>query len=224
MRSRFDPAVFCLATAAAIFAIVAFLVASDLALPLDRIALRAFRRPEDPSRLAGPLWADTAALLVTRLGSWKVLAGVLLAVAAWIAGVARRPVLALLLAASTLGMTLDPALKATFQRPRPTEVAPIGGMPASPSFPSGHALDATVAYLAAALALGRVVSRRAARLAAAAAVLLAVLVGTSRVVLGVHYPSDVAAGWAAGCAWVALWYDLVRRFDRPGPPSARRPP
>src|SRR5690606_34823316 len=110
------------------------------------------------------------------------------------------------------GRLLGAWLKTLFDRPRP---APTGwelevfgypvGFPASPAFPSGHAINAvtifgTLAYLAIRLAP----ATRARRLALAAAAGSILLIGLSRVYLGVHYPSDVLAGYLAGFAWAAL--------------------
>src|SRR3546814_13975504 len=80
------------------------------------------------------------------------------------------------------------------------------------SFPSGHAMTAGVVYLTLAAVLIRVETRR--RLKAyllSLAVLVTVAVGASRVYLGVHWPSDVVAGWAAGAAWAMLWWGSAER-------------
>src|SRR3546814_11966667 len=87
----------------------------------------------------------------------------------------------------------------------------------SSSFPSGHAMTAGVVYLTLAAVLIRVETRR--RLKAyllSLAVLVTVAVGASRVYLGVHWPSDVVAGWAAGAAWAMLWWGIALWMPRRG--------
>ena len=78
------------------------------------------------------------------------------------------------------------------------------------SFPSGHATSSMIFYLTMALAL--TARTRWQRLAAAGAVLLSLAIGTSRVMLGVHWPSDVIGGWAFGMLWVLLTLRLAGRL------------
>jgi undecaprenyl-diphosphatase len=81
------------------------------------------------------------------------------------------------------------------------------------SFPSGHSMLSAIVYLTLGGLLAQTVrSRRLKAYALASAMLLAFLVGMSRIVLGVHYPTDVLAGWAAGLAWAFLWILMAGRF------------
>jgi undecaprenyl-diphosphatase len=144
-----------------------------------------------------------AMLCATQLGSGPFLIGVG-ALAIWRLAAAGRKHAALLLAVAALGgEALDQILKLCFHRPRPE--AFFGLMdPSTYSFPSGHALTATCFYgaLAALLAARtRPLAAKAGLWALAAA--LAALIGLSRVYLGVHYPSDVLAGYAAAVVWLA---------------------
>ena len=133
--------------------------------------------------------------------------------------VGRRPE-AVWFAAAALGAEgLDQVLKFWFRRPRPA--AFFGVPPANYSFPSGHALASFCFYLVLAeIVIGQVEQPveppveppgwpRGRRFAARAiAVLLAGSIGLSRVYLGVHYPTDVLAGYAAAVAWLAVLRSL----------------
>jgi undecaprenyl-diphosphatase len=112
------------------------------------------------------------------------------------------------------GQILNAVLKYLFGRERPasefrwTEVHSL-------SFPSGHATSATVVYLAIAVLLARLATKTSHRLyIIGGAVLLSFLVGLTRVYLGVHYPSDVIAGWAVGIVWAQLCWFAARAIGR----------
>jgi undecaprenyl-diphosphatase len=115
----------------------------------------------------------------------------------------RRMRMAALLGITMIGMVaLDEALKLAFHRPRPE--AFFGPTPTSYSFPSGHAFGALCFYgVLAAILAPRVRGRIVKWAIWSAAVFLIAMVGFSRIYLGVHYPSDVIAGYAAGAVWVA---------------------
>ena len=99
------------------------------------------------------------------------------------------------------------ALKAAFARPRPSaDVVMSITTPHSPSFPSGHALSAMVLYASIVMVTLAFDNPRLTRIATAIAVIMVPLMGFTRVYLGVHYPSDVLAGWALGFAWVWVVY------------------
>jgi undecaprenyl-diphosphatase len=114
-------------------------------------------------------------------------------------------------------VVLDEALKLIFHRPRPQ--LPWAQVPPEYSFPSGHSMNSLVFYLALAIIVGTLWSRRAGLIAATLAVGLAVLIGTSRIYLGYHYFTDVVGGLLAGLAWLLIvsWV-----FDM-GSVSWRRP-
>jgi membrane-associated phospholipid phosphatase len=111
--------------------------------------------------------------------------------------------MAVLLGITMVGMAaLDEALKLAFHRPRP--VAFFGPTPSSYSFPSGHAFGALCFYgVLAAILAPRARGRIAKWAIWSAAAFLIATIGFSRIYLGVHYPSDVIAGYAAGAVWVA---------------------
>jgi undecaprenyl-diphosphatase len=143
----------------------------------------------------------SAMLTFSFLGStaWVTAFGLLVACACFYF---RRPRIAGFLAITMAGVgTLDYVLKLAFHRPRP--IAFYGTSPASYSFPSGHALGSFCFYgvLAAVLA-GRASGRKLKFFIWLTAALLVGMIGLSRIYLGVHYPSDVIAGYLAGAVWV----------------------
>jgi undecaprenyl-diphosphatase len=129
--------------------------------------------------------------------------------------------MALVVAVALVAATLfTDGMKDLVARPRPPD--PVSGADGY-SFPSGHALNSTVTYGIAALLAWRSAMPRRARFAVAAAlVLLIALVGLSRIALGVHYPSDVVAGWLAGTAVVSV-VAIVDAADRRARAAARAP-
>jgi len=198
-------------SAYAAFLTIAFVGAAALAafVGIAKVVLEGFTQPWDESVLRAVAAARTplltrVALQVTMLGGGVVLV-VIVSVGALFLWLTRHRYSAYLLIASSLGaFLLNMLLKDVFERPRPlvvTALAPV----ATSSFPSGHAMSSMAAYGAIALLLGRLEPRRAARvLVWTIAVLLVVAIGASRVYLGVHYPSDVLGGFAAGLAWIAF--------------------
>ena len=120
----------------------------------------------------------------------------------------------IILAAIGSGALLGNLLKLGFDRPRPDIVEHLTHA-ASSSFPSGHATLSAVTYLT----LGALMARgqpgaRLKALVLGGAILLTILVGFSRVYLGVHWPTDVLAGWCLGAAWAALWWLVLRRVKQ----------
>jgi undecaprenyl-diphosphatase len=145
----------------------------------------------------------------TALGEPTVLivAGLVVALFLWRAGRGRLG-LALFLIAMT-GRGLSELQKLWIARPRPA-LDPHLVVVKTSSFPSGHSVSSMIFYTTMALAL--TVGSRWHRLAVCAAVLLSVCVGISRVMLGVHWPSDVIGGWAFGLLWVLLTFRFAQRF------------
>ena len=155
---------------------------------------------------AGPGWLRGAMIDITALGGGTVLTMVVTASVALL--LARRLWLTagLVLVATWSGSLVVQALKLQFGRARPAIVDPIvavGGM----SFPSGHAANSAIVYLTLAGLVTQVVRGRTERnLVVALTVLLVGAIGTSRVYLGVHWPSDGLAGWSFGTLWALGWW------------------
>ncbi len=181
----------------------------------DRI-LTALRVPGDLARPIGPEWASESARDITALGSTVVLMLATLGVAGFLALDRRYAAMAFVLGATFSGLALSALLKSAFERPRPELVPHLMRVYFS-SFPSGHSMMSAVVYGTLGSLLSSLVKRRRLKfyfLTLAAA--LSVLVGASRVYLGVHYPTDVMAGWSAGLAWSTLCWLVGRQLERRG--------
>jgi len=201
-----------------------FKLASEVAegdtMAFDRAILLAFRSAADPAVPIGPRWLAEAMIDLTAFGSLPVLLLVTAAAIGYLL-LARQVRTALfVLAATGGGLALGALLKLAYGRPRPALVPHLVDV-ASASFPSGHATDSAIVYLTLAALIARGAPERALRLyILGVAILLSLLIGVSRVYLGVHWPSDVVAGWTIGAAWAlacSLAYAIGRPArDRPG--------
>jgi undecaprenyl-diphosphatase len=183
---------------------------------IDERMLLILRTAGDPSDPLGPPWAEELARDVTGLGSAGILAIVTLASAGFLL-LQRKGHLALyVVAAVASGTIASTLLKLGFDRPRPDLVA-HGQVIYTSSFPSGHSMLSAVVFLTlgALLASGQTNLRMRAYLIALAA-FLALIVGASRVYLGVHWPTDVLAGWTAGAAWALVCWALAEQLRRRG--------
>lgn len=195
------------------FVLVSGLVTHGRALSLDERLMMVLRVEADPKQPRGPEWLPGAMRDVTALGSAPVLLVFLGGVGGALAARRQYHAIVFLVAASAGGFLMNDALKDLFSRPRPelalrlTEVRSL-------SFPSGHAMQSAIIYLTLAAFLARLVEGRALKVYFVAfAFLLTFIVGVSRVYLGVHYPSDVLAGWCAGLAWAIVCWMAARRLQ-----------
>jgi undecaprenyl-diphosphatase len=196
---------------AAAFAALALIIGAGWLAPLDRALLEALRVPGAPAEPIGPAWLEEAARDITALGGTPILLLLTCAVALqlWINGHSRRALFAL--GAVGGAQALSELLKALIARPRP-DIVPHEVAVYSASFPSGHAMLATAAYFTLAFILATGANRARNRIGLyASAGVLAFLIGASRVYLGVHWPSDVVAGWFAGLAWAVGAATIHRR-------------
>jgi undecaprenyl-diphosphatase len=204
--------VFCVWT----FVTVADAVTEQHAQRYDEQILRSLRDRADQSRGIGPSWLPEAMRDLTALGSAPVLVLCVLSVAGSMAVRRQYHALLLLVVSTAGGELLNAALKGLFARPRPSVVPHLTEV-RSLSFPSGHAMDSAVIYLTLAALLARLVAPLALKVYfLALAFFLTFLVGFSRVYLGVHYPSDVLAGWTAGLAWALLCWTAASYLQRRG--------
>jgi undecaprenyl-diphosphatase len=180
---------------------------------LDTRMLVALRSARDPSKPVGPAWIEPMLLDLTALGSPTVLGLVVIAVVGFLLlqGLYRSAAVAF--GTTVTGMLASNLLKEVFGRPRPSIVPHLREVVSS-SFPSGHAMQSAIVYLTLAAMLMRIVDRRLTKLyVLGMAVLMTLLVGASRVYLGVHYPTDVIGGWIIGFAWASLCWLMAQWFE-----------
>jgi undecaprenyl-diphosphatase len=175
---------------------------------VDHTVLLAFREPGHLDIPVGPRWLQESARDITALGGFTVLTLVSLVSTVILLLHGRRAQALVFLATVLVAEAAASALKAFVDRPRP-DLVPHHDLVYSASFPSGHAAMTPVVYLTLAVIVAAGEHRRALKvLLLVCAGLLSVLVGISRVYLGVHWPTDVLGGWALGVA-VALAASLV---------------
>jgi len=182
---------------------------------LDRAVLMALRTAGNPADLIGPDWFEEMVRDVTALGSYSFILILLIAAIGYLLLIGKKGLALVLLVAEGGGMLLSNLLKSGFDRPRPDLEHAARVFTAS--FPSGHATLSAVTFLTLGALLTRVNADRRVKLYfMSVAVLLTIVVGLSRVYLGVHYPSDVVAGWCIGSAWAVLCWGAALWLQRHG--------
>ncbi|QDC10429.1 phosphatase PAP2 family protein [Oceanicola sp. D3] len=183
---------------------------------LDETILLALRTPGDLADPIGPGWVEVMGRDLTALGGALVLSLFTAAVAGFF--VIRRSwgMVAFLIASVGGGILLSHGAKLLFDRPRP-DLVPHGVEVITSSFPSGHSMMAAVTYLTLGALVARVMPGRVLKAyILTLAVVMSAMVGVSRVYLGVHWPTDVLAGWLAGAAWAMACFLVARLLARRG--------
>nr|WP_281493827.1 phosphatase PAP2 family protein [Ancylobacter koreensis] len=199
-----------------VFAFIADEVVEGETHAFDEAVLLAFRAPGDPADPIGPRWLEIAVGDVTALGSTTVLMLITLAVAGFLVVDRKRAAALFVLAATASGGALSYLLKLGFERPRPDLVAHLVDV-STLSFPSGHAMGAAVTYLTLGALIVRTESgRRIKAYVLGVAVTLTLAIGMSRIYLGVHWPTDVIAGWCLGAAWALMCWLVALALQRRG--------
>ena len=182
----------------------------------DERVLLSLRNPDDVTDPIGPRWVEEIGRDFTALGGVAFLTLLTIAIAGYLF-LERKPGLALFLIVTVAGGTIVSfLLKAAYSIPRP-DLVPHGSIVYTSSFPSGHSMMSAITYLTLAVVLARAHSRRRVKtFFIALGALLTLAVGVSRVYLGVHWPTDVLAGWTAGTVWAILCWLLALRLQRRG--------
>lgn len=190
------------------FVLIALSFETGLTNAFDNAGMLLFR--DGPARAAiGPAWLTEAMRLISWLGDGRVLTIIgLIVLVLFLRGRSALMYLATALPVSSM----TSSMKLWFARPRPEIVphlADAGGL----SFPSGHAFGSAVCYLGLALAIAPAISNARLRTGFIGSALgLSALIAFTRVWLGVHYPSDVIAGWLAGVGWALLLFAAFERL------------
>jgi undecaprenyl-diphosphatase len=176
----------------------------------DEAILLAMRTPGNLADPVGPLWFQEMVRDFTALGSTGVLTFMVLAIAGFLTMTRKGQAAVFIILSVGGGVLISETMKAFYDRARP-DLVPHGAEVYSASFPPGHSMLSAVVYLT----LGALVARTQAdrsvkRYIVTLAVILTIFVGTSRVYLGVHWPTDVLAGWALGGAWALVcWFVMT---------------
>jgi undecaprenyl-diphosphatase len=181
---------------------------------LDREILLVLRDPQNPDDPVGPLWVEEAMVDFTTLANTALLGLIAAAIVGYFV-LRRNYFSAVWILLTILGATLlTTFFKDIFGRARP-DIVPALDRVTSPSFPSGHSSAAAATYLTLGVLVARYLDRRRLQVyVLLLAVLIVLLVGFSRVYLGVHWPSDVLGGWVLGTVWAIITLQLELWWER----------
>jgi len=209
------------------FLMLAAKVTGGSTMAFDKAIIEGLRDTADPAVPAGPQWLQRVMIDVTALGGGTVLTIVTAIVVAYLLVIRRWSTAGFVAFAIAGGGAANELLKSTFLRARPDLVAHLTDSYSS-SFPSGHAMNSALTYLTLAALLARTQKNKRVRVfLLAVAIVLTMAIGFSRVYLGVHWPTDVIAGWCVGATW-ALTFALIahalqRRNQIERPQAANNP-
>lgn len=182
----------------------------------DRKVLLAMRDPTNSKDPWGPKWLEEMGRDFTALGGMGIL---LMLTAATVGGYllqGRHKTATLILVAVLGGLIISLLLKQSFDRPRP-DLVPHGSYVYTKSFPSGHSMLSAITYLTLGSMIVRTRDHRATKIyIMVISMLITLLVGISRIYLGVHWPTDVLAGWAAGASWALICWLAARWLQKHG--------
>lgn len=180
----------------------------------DAWLILSLRQPGDLGIPVGPAWLRPVMIDITALGGVTLLSLVVTTAVGYLVAAARYRNALLLLVATVSGTLLGQILKFAFSRVRPQLVPHLVEI-SSLSYPSGHALNSAVIFLTLGALLARAEpTQRVRAYLLSVAILLTLLIGCSRVYVGVHWPTDVIAGWAIGGSWALMWWAIAVRMQR----------
>ncbi len=189
-------------------------IAQAGALEFDRWLIVALRQPGHLGTPIGPAWLWPAMIDITVLGGVAVLSILVAASSGFLVAARRYRHAALLVAATISGTFLGQMLRFAFASASP-QLVPHFVHSAKLSYPSGHALNAAIVYLILGAMLARTQAGwRIRTYIMAVAIALTLVIGFSRVFLGVRWPTDVLAGWAIGGSWALLWWAIAVRLPQ----------
>ncbi|MDB5479793.1 MAG: phosphoesterase PA-phosphatase related [Caulobacteraceae bacterium] len=178
---------------------------------IDSAILLAFRVPGHLGTPIGPRWLQQSAIDISALGGFTFIWLFTIVVAGFFALTRRWRAMLIFLAAIGGASLLDSLLKVSFHRARP-EIVPHLTYVTNASFPSGHAMISAATYLTVGAMLARTQpSMRVRVYLLGVFIAVTLLIGISRLYLGVHWPSDVFAGWSVGAAWALIFWIIAER-------------
>lgn len=181
---------------------------------IDRAILVGLRVPGNLSEPIGPAWLASAFRDITSLGGPTVIMMVTVIVVAYLFIDGRNRLASLVALSIASGAIVEKLMKLGFDRPRP-DVVPHLVSVHSLSFPSGHAMLSAITYVTIGALLARAQSRRRVQVyVLCVGILLSFLIGVSRVYLGVHWPTDVLAGWTVGAIWALGSWLIAEKIGR----------
>lgn len=182
----------------------------------ERVVL-AMRRADDPKTPIGPPWVAEMGRDATALGGFGWLIFFTVVVASYLHLDRKQHLAWFVVASAVSGYVVSSLLKLGFQRERPDIVPHLSYVYNSTSFPSGHSMNSAVIYLTLGVLVAAGMGRKRLKVyVVCVAILVTLAVGVSRVFLGVHYPTDVLAGWMAGTIWAMLCWIVARKLQRRG--------
>ncbi|WP_394704120.1 phosphatase PAP2 family protein [uncultured Cohaesibacter sp.] len=194
------------------FAAIAYLVSTDATTVFDHSVMSYFIELGETVSPLGPPWVEEIFLELTALGGGTVLTLVALLVLVGLFITHQRGAALTLIATLFSGTIIPYGLKFLFDRPRPDLVAHLDRT-FTASFPSAHATVSMIYWISIATIIARFIDHASLRrFIYYSAFSLVIVIGLSRIYLGVHWPSDVIAGWLLGLSWAAFCWLLANRF------------
>jgi undecaprenyl-diphosphatase len=205
---------FILITALLVFIYLAKEVISGDTQEFDEWVLNSLRYSWDIKLPIGPTWFTGLVTDITALGGATIIVIITAAVVFYLLIQKQYQLMWLILIATIGGALLSFGLKEIFARERPPLIFHLLTVK-SMSFPSGHAMMSSVVYLTQGALLAKTQSNKNLRVyILLVAIILVFLIGISRIYLGVHYPTDVLAGWSVGLAWASLCWLTAKYLQR----------